>query len=94
MHDTHRVDEMRLRYQSAAGGTQRAGGSRGGGTHTNAASTHRGERGIHATLWNSGQLWPPDSFSRRAARASSEASVPVAPVPGVELEVTAPGVPP
>src|SRR4029077_2940962 len=62
--------------------------------HKNAASTRRGERGIHATRWNSGQFWPPDSFSRRAARASSEASVPVAPAPGVELEVTAPGVPP
>ena len=62
--------------------------------YKNAASTQLGERGIHATLWNSGQLWPPDSFSRSAARASSEASVPVAPAPGVEVEVTAPGVPP
>ena len=61
---------------------------------TNAASTRWGGRGIRATLWDSGQLWPPDSFSRRAARASSEASVPVAPAPGVEVEVTAPGVPP
>src|ERR1700761_2181670 len=57
--------------------------------HKNAASTRRGERGIRATLRNSGQLWPPDSFSRRAARASSEASVPPPPAPGVEVEVTA-----
>src|SRR6266568_4219434 len=81
---------MGRRGQEAADGTQRAGGRHK--RETQGCRVHPpGGRGIHATLWNSGQLWPPDSFSRRAARASSEASVPVAPAPGVELEVTAPG---
>src|SRR6516162_850569 len=48
----------------------------------------------HPRLWmpplRAGQDWPPDSFSRRAARASSEARVPVAAAPGLELDVTAP----
>jgi len=42
--------------RGAGRGRDAAGRCRADGGHTNAAPTRLGERGIRATLWNSGQL--------------------------------------